>query len=73
MHGHGRSSVRKPCSVPASSCSSSTTAARIPGSGPPALPGLAAWTPGRVVIMMPPVSVCHHVSTTGQRSPPMTL
>jgi hypothetical protein len=22
--------------------------------------------------MMPPVSVCHHVSTMGQRSPPMT-
>ena len=22
--------------------------------------------------MMPPVSVCHHVSTIGQRSPPMT-
>ena len=40
MPGHGRSSVRKPCSVPASSCCSSTTAALMPGSGRPALPGL---------------------------------
>jgi hypothetical protein len=29
--------------------------------------------PGSVVIMIPPVSVCHHVSTIGQRSPPITL
>ena len=28
-------------------------------------------TPGSGLIMMAPVSVCHHVSTTGQRSPPM--
>ena len=27
--------------------------------------------PGRGVIMIIPVSVCHHVSTIGQRSPPM--
>ena len=27
--------------------------------------------PGSGVIMIAPVSVCHHVSTTGQRSPPM--
>jgi hypothetical protein len=25
-----------------------------------------------VVIMIPPVSVCHHVSTIGQRLPPIT-
>ena len=73
MPGHGRSSVRKPWSVPASSWSSSTTAALMPGSGLPAAPGLAAITPGSVVIMMPPVSVCHQVSTIGQRSPPITL
>ena len=29
-------------------------------------------TPGSGVIMWPPVSVCHQVSTTGQRPPPMT-
>ena len=45
----------------------------MPGSGWPAEPGLAYWAPGRVVIMIPPVSVCHQVSTTGQRSPPMTF
>ena len=28
--------------------------------------------PGSGAIMMLPVSVCHHVSTIGQRSPPMT-
>ncbi len=30
-----------------------------------------ATTPGSGVIMMPPVSVCHQVSTIGQRWPPM--
>ena len=35
-------------------------------------PGLGASSrPGSGVIMIAPVSVCHHVSTTGQRSPPM--
>jgi hypothetical protein len=29
--------------------------------------------PGRGVIMMAPVSVCHQVSTIGQRSWPITL
>ena len=38
-----------------------------------AAPGLVAVTPGSGVIMMPPVSVCHQVSTIGQRSPPMCL
>jgi hypothetical protein len=45
----------------------------MPGSGLPAEPGLVGTTPGSVVIMIPPVSVCHHVSTIGQRSPPITL
>ena len=30
-------------------------------------------SPGSVVIMIAPVSVCHQVSTTGQRPPPMTF
>ena len=34
-------------------------------------PGLVVVTPGSGVIMWPPVSVCHQVSTMGQRSPPM--
>ncbi len=36
------------------------------------LPGLAEVIPGSGVIMIPPVSVCHQVSTIGQRPPPMT-
>jgi len=45
----------------------------MPGSGLVALPGLVAVTPGSGEIMIAPVSVCHQVSTIGQRSPPMTL
>ena len=44
----------------------------MPGSGVIAEPGLVAVAPGRGLIMMAPVSVCHQVSTTGQRPPPMT-
>ena len=55
-----------------SSPESSTTAATTPGSGCVADPGLQAVIPGSGEIMIAPVSVCHHVSTTGQRSPPMT-
>ena len=36
------------------------------------LPGLVGVQPGSGLIMMPPVSVCHHVSTIGQRLPPIT-
>ncbi len=35
-------------------------------------PGFSVVTPGSGVIMIIPVSVCHHVSTTGTRSPPIT-
>jgi len=41
------------------------------GNGKVADPGLSAVIPGRGVIRIAPVSVCHQVSTTGQRSPPM--
>ena len=44
----------------------------MPGSGNVAEPGLVVVAPGSGEIMMAPVSVCHHVSTMGQRSPPMT-
>src|ERR1700722_1876145 len=50
---------------------SSTMSATMPGNGLVALPGIVVVTPGSGVIMMLPVSVCHHVSTTGQRPPPM--
>src|SRR3954451_18371027 len=43
----------------------------MPGNGNVAEPGLVVVAPGSGLIMMAPVSVCHHVSTTGQRSPPM--
>ena len=43
----------------------------MPGNGRVADPGFSVVTPGSGVIMIAPVSVCHHVSTTGQRSPPM--
>jgi hypothetical protein len=56
-----------------SSPSSDRIAALTPGSGVPATPGFIACAPGKVVIMIPPVSVCHHVSTTGQLPPPTTF
>ena len=34
-------------------------------------PGLVVVMPGSGVIRIIPVSVCHHVSTIGQRPPPM--
>src|SRR5438874_4414571 len=43
----------------------------MPGNARVADPGFVATTPGSGVIMIAPVSVCHHVSTTGQRPPPM--
>ena len=44
----------------------------MPGNGRVAEPGLVGVAPGSGVIMMPPVSVCHQVSTIGQRSPPIS-
>ena len=50
---------------------------RITGSTPKngrlALPGFRVCAPGSGVIRMPPVSVCHHVSTTGIFPWPTTL
>src|SRR5215469_13912982 len=50
-----------------------TISGTMPGSGRVAEPGIVGVAPGRGAIMIAPVSVCHHVSTTGQRPPPMTL
>ena len=47
------------------------TAASTPGNGFVAEPGFSVVTPGSGVISTIPVSVCHHVSTIGVRSPPM--
>ena len=45
----------------------------MPGNGRVADPGFCVTSAGSGVIRMPPVSVCHHVSTIGQRSPPMNF
>ena len=73
MDGHGLRTTRKPSvSLGRELPASSTTSTAIPGSGTCAEPGLAWVTPGSGEIMIAPVSVCHHVSTMGQRSPPIT-
>ena len=72
IDGHGSSSAKYPppplgTTLPPSS----TTCAEMPGSGRIAEPGLVSVTPGSGAIMIAPVSVCHQVSTIGQRSAPM--
>src|ERR1700694_3913300 len=47
------------------------TAASMVGKGLVAEPGFRVVMPGRGVIRIMPVSVCHQVSTTGARLPPM--
>src|SRR3984957_315567 len=73
MLGHGwvSTSTPLPCSI--SPPASSNRAADTPGSARVTEPGLAAVRPGSGEIMMQPVSVCHQVSTIGQRSAPMTV
>src|SRR5258706_15019153 len=73
MEGHGRERTRNPLPTLTGLPLSSTTSAMTPGSGRVAEPGLAGVAPGKGVIMMLPVSVCHQVSMIGQRSLPMTL
>jgi hypothetical protein len=45
--------------------------AMMPGRGMVQEPGFVGVAPGSGEIMMAPVSVCHQVSTTGQRPLPM--
>ena len=73
IDGHGRvehevaaARDRRPASP-----ASSTMSAPMPGQRERRAPGFSVVAPGSGLIMMAPVSVCHHVSTTGQRSPPM--
>src|SRR5436190_19146394 len=72
IDGQGLLSTRYP---PPPGCTdapvSSTMSGCTPGNGFVADPGLSGVTPGSGEIMMAPVSVCHHVSTTGHRSVPM--
>src|SRR5580704_8668344 len=49
-----------------------TISGTTPKKGLVAEPGLVAIAPGIGVIMMLPVSVCHHVSTIGQRLWPIS-
>src|SRR5665213_566662 len=74
MAGHGFRITRYP-PEPAGTGSPSrvTTSTLMPGSGRVQEPGFVGVAPGKGLIMIAPVSVCHHVSTIGQRSCPMTL
>src|SRR5437879_5715571 len=72
IDGHGLLRTKNPLPTFTGSPLSSTTSAITPGSGRVADPGFAGVAPGTGEIMMLPVSVCHHVSTMGQRSFPIT-
>src|SRR5664279_4270646 len=73
MEGHGRLITRKPPEPKGTrSPARVTTSASTPGSGLVAEPGVVATAPGIGAIKMQPVSVCHQVSTIGQRLPPIT-
>src|ERR1043165_9322360 len=71
IDGHGLMIARYPPPTSIFFPFSSRIAASMPGNGFVAEPGFVGTMPGSGVIMIAPVSVCHHVSTTGQRSPPM--
>src|SRR5215216_2663827 len=72
IDGHGRLMTRYPPSLAATGFPSRViTSASIPGKGSVPEPGLVGVAPGSGVIMIAPVSVCHHVSTIGQRLLPM--
>ena len=65
--------TRLPAAAPSTILpSASTSAGWTPKKGRVAEPGLSAVAPGSGVIRMPPVSVCHQVSTIGQRPSPTT-
>src|SRR5215204_4128623 len=72
IDGHGLVRVRYPPPLDTALPASSTTSALMPGRANVADPGLVVVAPGSGLIMIAPVSVCHHVSTIGQRPPPMT-
>ena len=73
IDGHGRRMMSFPPTFgPTSRPLWSTTAGSTPKNGSVAVPGFVVVTPGRGVIMIPPVSVCHQVSTTAQRPSPTT-
>ena len=64
---------RLPVAAPSSTLpSASTICGTMPKNGLVAEPGFCGIAPGSGVIRMPPVSVCHQVSTIGQRPSPTT-
>src|SRR5690349_15440066 len=71
IDGHGLAMLKKPPPCARACPSSLRICASTPGNGKPAEPGFAGCNPGRVVIMILPVSVCHHVSTIGHLHKPM--
>src|SRR6185436_7917920 len=77
IEGHGAFMQRFPFSKPCSSFSftsfpfSSTSTGCTPGNGSVAQLGLEGVMPARFEISIPPVSVCHHVSTIGHLFFPM--
>src|SRR5262245_29559938 len=74
MLGHGLRMTSLPPVLAATGFPlSSTTSGRMPKNGRVAEPGLAGVAPGKGVIMMAPVSVCHQVSTIGHFPFPMIL
>src|ERR1041385_2553302 len=74
IDGHGRRIINfPPTFAPTSFPLGSTTAGSTPKNGNVPLPGFVGIAPGNGVIMIAPVSVCHQVSTIGQRPPPIVL
>src|SRR5687767_11868639 len=71
--GHGRVSASRPPPTLIASPDCVRISGLMPGKGVVADPGLVGVTPGSGVIMIMPVSVCHHVSTIGHRWPPMNV
>ena len=71
IDGHGLVMASKPPPTGTAAPLSVRISALMPGNACVADPGLVLVMPGSGVIMIAPVSVCHHVSTTGQRLPPM--
>src|SRR5207245_11346140 len=73
MAGHGLLITRYPLEPSDTGVPSMlTTSGTMPGNGRVAEPGFVAIAPGMGVIMICPVSVCHQVSTIGQRFSPIT-
>src|SRR5882724_377712 len=73
MAGHGWRITRYPPDPKGTGLPSMLTiSGATPKNGRVAEPGLVAIAPGIGEIMIAPVSVCHQVSTIGQRSWPIT-